>query len=142
MKIEKICLCSSRKFFDRLRSVEEELKELGYKVLLPSMNNIQDDFYFKDGRETEFAKIHYDLIRNHFKKIDESDALLVCNFDKEGVSGYIGGSMLMEMTKAFDKGIPIFLTHPVPKIDYRAEILAMQSIVINKLEEIKQYSGK
>lgn len=142
MKIEKICLCSSRKFFDRLTKVKEELEKLGYRVSLPSMDNVQDDFYFKGGRETEFAKIHYDLIRNHFRKIEQSDAILVCNYDKDGISGYIGGSVLMEMTKAFDCNKSIFLSHQVPQMAYRAEILAMQPIVINKLEEIKQHSEK
>jgi hypothetical protein len=140
MGIEKICLCSSRKFFDRLKDIKEELERLKYVVLLPSMDNIQDNFYLKGGRETEFAKIHYDLIRNHFKKIEQSDAILVCNFDKDEIAGYIGGSVLMEMTKAFDSNKPIFLTNPVPIMPYRAEILAMQPIVVSKLEEIKQYS--
>ncbi len=136
MTIEKICLCSSRKFFDKLREVKEELRGLGYKVLLPSMMNIQDDFYFKNGRETEFAKIHYDLIRKHFKKIEQSDAILVCNYDKDGIAGYIGGTVLMEMTKAFDSDKFILLTNRVPQMPYRAEILAMQPIVIQNLHDI------
>jgi len=140
MNTKKICLCSGRKFFDKLNQIKGELERLGYGVLLPSMINIQDDSYFKEGRETEFAKVHYDLIRDHFKKIDESDAILVCNFDKEGVKGYIGGGVLMEMVKAFDGNKAIFLTHPVPQMSYRAEILAMQPIILNKLEEIRGYS--
>ncbi len=140
--IEKICLCSSRKFFDKLKIMKKDLEELGYEVLLPSMNNIQDDFYLKNRRETEFAKIHYDLIRNHFKKIEKSDAILVCNYDKKGIKGYIGGSVLIEMAKAFDSDKPIFLLNSVPEIDYRAEILAMQPIELNKLENIKQYPEK
>lgn len=143
MKIEKIYLCSSRKFFDKLWDIEKELKKLGYGVLLPSMRNIQDDeIYFKENGETEFAKIHYELIRNDFRKIEESDAILVCNFNKNGVDGYIGGNVLMEMTKAFDKGVPIFLICPVPNMSYRAEILAMQPIILSKLEEIRQHSEK
>ncbi len=136
MRIETICLCSSRKFFDKLREVKEELKGLGYKVLLPSMDNVQDDFYFKGGRETEFAKIHYDLIRKHFKKIEQSDAILVCNYDKDGIAGYIGGSVLMEMTKAFDSNKFILLTKDIPQMPYRAEILAMQPIIIQNLHDI------
>lgn len=138
MKIEKICLCSSRTFFDKLGKLKENLEKLGYGVLLPSMKNIQDDFYFKNRKETEFAKIHYGLIKNHFKKIDESDAILICNYDKEGIEGYIGGNTLIEMAKAFDKKIPIFLLNSVPQMPYRAEILAMQPIKLKNLEEIKE----
>ena len=142
MEIEKICLCSSRHFFDKLEKLKENLEKSGYKVLLPSMRNIQDDLHFKNRKETEFAKIHYDLIKNHFRKIDESDAILVCNDDKDGIKGYIGGNVLMEMAKAFDRGIPIFLLNPVPQIPYRAEIPAMQPIELKNLEEIKKYSKK
>ena len=142
MKIEKICLCSNRKFFDKLEDIKKTLEKLGYKTLLPSMTNIQDDSYFKNGRETEFAKIHYNLIKDHFEKINESDALLVCNFNKNGIEGYIGGNTLIEMGKAFDRDVPIFLLNSIPKMDYKAEILAMQPIVLKNLEEIKQYSRK
>lgn len=138
----KICLCSSRKFFEKLKDIGEELKKLGFDVLFPSMRNIQDDFLLHKKNEIEFAKIHYNLIKEHFKKIDESKAILVCNFDKGGVKGYIGGNTLIEMAKAFDKGIPIFLLNPTPQISYRAEILALQPIILKNLEEIKRYLTK
>lgn len=137
--MKAICLCSSRKFFDRLKVVKGKLEKIGYEVILPSMKNIQDDFFTENGRETEFAKIHHDLIKNHFKKINGSDAILVCNYNKKGIQGYIGGNTLIEMSKAFDKEIPIFLLNPIPKINYRAEILAMQPIILEKIEDIKRY---
>ncbi len=141
MKIETICLCSSRKFFDELKNVKSELEKLGYKVLLPSMRNPQDDdTYFREGREMEFAKIHHDLIKEHFRKIENSDAVLVCNWDNNGIKGYIGGNVLIEMAKAFDGNKSIFLAAPVPQIPYRAEILAMQPKVITCLEEMRYYS--
>ncbi len=140
MRIEKICLCSSRHFFDELKNVKGELERLGYTVLLPSMENIQDEFIAEQKEEGEFAKIHYDLIRKHFKKIEESDAILICNFDKNGIEGYIGGNSFLEMGKAFDSNKPIFLTNPVPQIPYRPEILAMQPTVLTCLDEMGGYS--
>jgi nucleoside 2-deoxyribosyltransferase len=138
----KICLCSSRRFFDKLEEIGGRLKNLGFDVFFPSMRNIQDDFLLSNKDETAFAKIHYNLIKNHFKKIDESDAVLICNFDKDEIKGYIGGNTLMEMAKAFDKGISIFLLNPIPEINYRAEIIAMQPIILKNLEEIKNYLKK
>ena len=142
MKIEKVCLCSSRHFFDKLENLKENLEGLGYEVLLPSMKNTQDDLYFKNEKETEFAKIHYNLIIDHFRKIDDSDAILVCNYDKNEIKGYIGGNVLIEMAKAFDRKIPIFLLNSVPQIQYRAEILAMQPIKLKNLKEIKRVTKK
>lgn len=119
----RITLCSSARFFDRLYEIKEELEKLGHEVFLPSMKN------YHSLEETALAKIQYNLIKDHFKKIDNSDAILVANFDKD-IKGYIGGSALIEMAKAFDKGIPIFLMNPIPEISYKEEIKAMKPIII------------
>lgn len=144
--MRKICLCSGRKFYEKLWEVKRELEKLGYDVLLPSMKDfdkdIKDGFLIQEGKKIEFAKIQHDLIKNHFGKINNSTAILVCNFDKDGIKNYIGINVLMDMAKAFDKGIPIFLLNPPPEINYKSEILAMQPIVLKNLQEIKKYLEK
>jgi len=119
----KITLCSSARFFERLYEIKEELEKQGHEVFLPSMKN------YHDLEETALAKIHYNLIKDQFKKIDNSDAIFVANFDKD-IKGYIGGSCLLEIGKAFDKGIPIYLLNEIPDISYKEEIKAMKPIVI------------
>jgi nucleoside 2-deoxyribosyltransferase len=118
----KITLCSSAKFFDRLWDIEKALKEKGYEVLLPSMK----DYHMEDS----FAKIQHNLIREHFNKIDQSDAIYVANYDKNGIEGYIGGNSFLEMGKAFDKGIPIFLMKNIPKkMNYTEELIALKPLI-------------
>ncbi len=135
----KITLCSSAKFFDKLYQIKEELEKREYEVFLPSMQ----DFHHLE--ETALAKIHYDLIRDHFGKIDKSDAIYVANYDKNGIEGYIGGNVFLEMGKAFDKGIPIFLIKDVPKqVSYREELIALKPIVVGESWEMidKNLRGK
>jgi hypothetical protein len=48
-------------------------------------------------------------MKGHFKKVLDSDAILVTNFEKNGVEGYIGGNVLMEITLAFHYKKPIFI---------------------------------
>ena len=121
----KITLCTSAKFFDRLYSIKEELESRDYEVLLPSM---MDYHHLK---EDALAKIQYNLIKNHFRKIDSSDAIYVANYDKNNIAGYIGGNSFLEMGKAFDKGIPIFLMNDIPKeLSYKEELIAMQPMII------------
>jgi nucleoside 2-deoxyribosyltransferase len=116
-------------FFDRLYELKEELEKLGHEVILPSM---EDKHALKiTYGEEYFSKLHSKFIREHFDKINESDAILVANFDKNNIRDYIGGNVLLEMGKAFDRGIPIFLLNDVPEISYREEILAMRPIVLN-----------
>ena len=131
----KIALCASAKFFGELLPIKKSLEHLGHEVFLPSMK----DFHYLE--ESSLAKIHHDLIKAHFDQIDKSDAIYVANYDKNGIEGYIGGNSFLEMGKAFDKGIPIFLLKNIPQqISYREELIALQPIVIGKdWEKIKLY---
>ena len=42
-----------------------------------------------------------DVTMDHFKKIEKSDAILVLNYPKGAVNGYVGGASLMEMGLAY-----------------------------------------
>ncbi len=123
----KITLCSSAKFFDKLPEIKKALEEKGYEILLPSMVD------YHQLEETALTKLMFDLIKNHFSKIDQSDAIYVANFDKNNINGYIGGSAFLEMGLAFHNKIPIFLLNEIPKnLNYREELIALQPIVIGK----------
>ena len=82
--------------------------------------------------ENNYHKYHYDEI------VNRSDAVLVLNFDKNGVENYIGGNTLMELGIAYIHDKKIFLLNPVPKMMYTEEINSLEPIVINgSLELIK-----
>src|SRR3989344_6492841 len=108
----KITLCCSYKFFDRISKVKGFLENKGHKVNLPSMNSFDGE-----GEQSEI-KIKFDLIKDHFRKIDKSDAILVLNYDKGNIKNYIGGNSFLEIGKAYDKGIPIYLLNPVPEVSF------------------------
>ncbi|MFH1332006.1 MAG: hypothetical protein ABIH63_01850 [archaeon] len=113
-----ITLCCRAKFFDRLHFIEDGIKSVGHEVLLPSMV----DYHHLE--ETALFKIQHNLIRDHFKKIDNSHAIYVANFDAKGLEGYVGGSSLIEMGHAFYREIPIFLMKRVDNmLSYREEVL-------------------
>ncbi len=120
----KITLCSSCTFFDKLAVLKEELEVCGYTIFFPHV------WDWTQKTEDEIAKVQHDLIKRHFQNIGESDAIYVANFDKKGISNYIGGNTLLEMGKAFDKNIPIFLMNEIPDMMYTEEIRAMQPYVI------------
>lgn len=133
--MKRITLCSSAKFYTELKLIAEELIKEGYEVLLPSMKD-----YHELG-EDALAKIQYNLIRNHFEKIDKSDAIYVLNLEKNGMKGYIGGNVLMEISHAFYKKIPIYMYQSYSEdLPYKEELRAMQPIIMgkewNKLNEV------
>ncbi|MEW5955131.1 MAG: hypothetical protein AB1626_01170 [Candidatus Micrarchaeota archaeon] len=133
----KITVCGSVKFAKKLVEVHSKLKELGHE---PMMH--EKMFGIADGSATELIdgirSNHAETKRKHgFIKwwhdcIKSGDAILVCNFDKNGISNYVGGNTLMEIGFAHVNGKKVFLLNPVPKeVPYVDEIEAMVDEVIN-----------
>ncbi len=128
------------KFHREMRSVKKALEEAGHTVLVPKSIELMDTqgyIHPEDDEERITAKIEHDFIREHFRKIEQADAVLVLNYDKKGVTSYIGGNTFLEMGLAFWLGKKIFLLHPIPDMNYKTEMHAMQPIVLDgKLTKI------
>lgn len=77
-------------------------------------------------------KYEHDAMREHWSVIQHSDAVLVLNYDKHGIAGYIGGNSFLEMGFAYMLHKPLYLLNPIPKMPYyETEIIAMKPVVIN-----------
>ncbi len=60
------------------------------------------------------------------------DAVLVANYEKYGISGYIGGNTLMELGFAHVLNQRIYLLNPIPEISYyKSEIEAVRPVILN-----------
>jgi hypothetical protein len=82
----------------------------------------------------------FNVMKDHFDSIHHSNAILVLNYDKNGVKGYIGSSTLIEMGVAFFLNKKIFILNPQPNLPLKEEIEAMKPIDLDgKLENIKEY---
>jgi hypothetical protein len=129
-----ITICGSMKFYKDMRKVKTFLKELGIEAILP--DGIEEEIPIEAREDISFddlvlAKIEHDFIRKHFRNIKKADAILVLNYERKKVSGYIGGNTFLEIGLAFWLNKKIFLLNPVPKMDYSSEIRAMLPIVID-----------
>lgn len=135
-----ITICSSANFYQQAVAIQAELEQrAGYTVVVPDMATAMKesgDFevshyktWFADpGDYTKKAE----LIHGHFDKVAAGDAILVLNFEKNGVENYIGGNVLMEMGLAFHLQKPIFIFNDAPKeSSYEEEILGMLPIFLN-----------
>lgn len=114
----KICVCCSLSFTDKVKEIARELEKLGHEVMLP--NGILTDAIHKPDFDPVAAKLDngYDAIREHFEKIKESDAILVCNFTKNDIENYIGANTFLEMGFAYYHDKPIFTLNPLPDYKY------------------------
>lgn len=140
MKEKKIVtICSSISFYREVIEIEKALKALGFTIKLPlSIHKIKK----QKGKSVEMNrpwlrdknayKLKTKLMKIHFKKIIESDAILVVNEEKHGMKGYIGGNVLMEMVLAFHYQKPIYILHDVSDdLGYKEEIYGLQPVFLH-----------
>lgn len=140
MKTKTITICCSANFFKESTEIEKELKKLGFKVKLPSTaykmkktKNFDVSKHKLWRTNPQYYNIKSRLIRGHFKKVIECDAILVLNHEKNGIKGYIGPNTLMEMAIAFHNKKPIYIFNQITETAlYKEEIYGMGSIIINE----------
>lgn len=148
MKKQKktIVLCSSAAFFKQVLVVGKQLEDAGFKVAYPfgalAMKKSGD--FVVEHYKTWFKNAnHYNkktfLIKNHFRKVIRGDAVLVLNYKKNGMPGYIGGNTLAEMVIAFHYNKPIYILNPISeKLNFKEEVIGLGSIFIEgDLKKIK-----
>ncbi|MDX9738940.1 MAG: hypothetical protein RBT33_01060 [Candidatus Dojkabacteria bacterium] len=126
----KIAIVASMKFSKEMIEASKYLKKNGHTTTLPTDVEKHIDNNLLKQEEDSNTKIKGDLIRGYFKKIDDSDALLVLNYEKNNIPNYIGGNTFIEMAFATVLNKPIYLLNPIPQISYTSEIEAMQPTIL------------
>jgi hypothetical protein len=132
----KITIVASSVFAPQMVEYRDRLVNLGYTVNLHEHYVRQArgemlDLIARMGQEHSSVKREYDYIRYHYHEIVSSDAILVLNFDKNGVKNYIGGNTLMEIGFAHVHDKKIFLLNPIPDMPYKDEIEATDPVVLS-----------
>jgi len=145
----KITICGSMVFYKEMKEAQATLESRGHEVLIPLLENELPPEY-GGGRAIAFGAYIEEkggidnfsegdsiwdfkaaAIKDHFDKIEWSDAILVVNHEKRGVSGYIGGNTLMEMGLAFYLKKPIYLLNAVSsELLYKQEVMGMKPILL------------
>jgi len=137
--MRKIVICGSMAFTKDMVKIKKVLEKRGFKCVLPGgyKDYLIDSLWQKRATgwgtlEGAKKKVKLDLIRKYYREIQESDAILVINFDKNNIKNYIGGNGFLEMGYAHVLNKKIYLLNPIPKelkIFYQ-EIVAMQPKII------------
>jgi len=133
MENKKIVICASASFEDEIVKWKDKLEEKGFEIL-KYPTKIKEDLL--KGYNKEFSE--------HYKAITNADILLVLNFDKKGISGYVGAGVFAEMAfalglnSAFDKKIEVCYINSLPKdgLPYSDELSLWQELGwIKKFEQ-------
>ena len=128
-----IAICGSMQFHQEMREIKKILEGMGHIVSVPmgDYEGIPVEARGLPKEELIAAKIEYDFIRKNFKNIEQADAVLVLNYPKKSIEGYIGGNTFLETGYGFGLGKKIFALFPLPVMEYEAEMHAMQPIILN-----------
>jgi len=134
----KIAICGSLGFTYEIKEIENKLEKIGFEVSIPLSSekilngDVSLDEITKEKEKGIFSTraIKFDSIRAYWKIINESDAILVANFDKKDVKNYIGGNTFLEMGFAHILNKNIFLLNDVPEMIYTDELKTMQPTIL------------
>lgn len=147
MKKKKIItICASAAHYTYLFDLQKQLQAMGFTVIITKIANLMrrtnnfDVMSYKTWyKNKNDYKKKTQLMKAHFRKVMKSDAILVANFGKNGIPGYIGGNVLMEMVLAFHYKKPIFIYNTISEdLSLKEEVYGMQPIFIEgSLEKIK-----
>ncbi len=142
----KITLVGSMIFLEKMNEIKSQLEAFGYDVVAPELTQEEietgaDTFMdYIDSRggvekvlpDNEIWKIKEQGMLEYKDKIDQTDILLVCNFDKGEKKNRIGDNTFMEMGYAFFTGKKIYVLQGPPYGDDKIEeVLGMRPVFLN-----------
>ncbi len=135
----KITICGSQTFCKEMAAAEKRLTEKGFRVFSPELFKTEEWFQKNHGR-AELLRMKPIWTQGQFKKIQNSDAILIMNHEKKGIKGYFGSKTLMELSVAFFLGKKIFLLNPIDENHpHFEELSGMELMVLDgKLDNLEK----
>lgn len=123
-----ISVCGSMTFADEMLELRQQLIALGQVVFLPAYEEHKVDY--QGVPDADLGRAKGAFIDQHLGKIRESDAVLLANYTKHGVMGYIGANTLIEAAFAYALGKRIFVLNEIGEQPCRPEMLGMRAVVL------------
>ena len=134
--ILKIFIICSKKFYNQIPNIKNELEKNNIEVFLPNCYDdpTQEEKMWNLGKE-EHQKFKAKMYKQSEDTISSMDAVLVLNFDKN-VDGkidknYIGGATFLEIYDAFRLNKKIYLYNEIPEGILYDEIQGFAPIILN-----------
>ena len=127
----KILIICSKRFYPEIKNIQKKLEKMGHEISLP--NSYEDpaaeERSWNLGIHSEFKKRMFNQSRF---TIENMDAVLCLNFDKDKSKNYIGGATFLELYEAFMNGKKIYLYHDIPEGMLYDEISGFDPIIIHE----------
>lgn len=129
---QTIVLCGSMQFLPDMQEVAKQLQKTGCEVLLPSIHEEEVDLdTLKQTNREAFVAYKQKVMFEHFAKIQRADKVLVLNYSKRGVDGYIGANTLVEIAIAAYLKKPTYLLYEPAEGGAHDEVIGFAPIVLH-----------
>mmetsp|Transcript_162 Transcript_162/g.244 ORF Transcript_162/g.244 Transcript_162/m.244 type:complete len:350 (+) Transcript_162:104-1153(+) len=117
--VQHFMILSSMKFVEKIVATREVLQGQGYQVSVPDDTDLMlTNPGLCDDLEADLQHCReQDELRKGFELVVGANAVLVLNHPKNGIDGYIGTSVLMELAISHYFRKYIFLLYPTPSFD-------------------------
>lgn len=152
----RITICGSMQFLPEIGQLKLRLEERGHIVVIPIATpdeKVVDGVYVKpwqsdDGvtkelpQNDELWRVKFDSMVSYFEEIEQAEAIIVANYEKNGIAGYIGGNTLMEIGVALSRKKPLFMMYPpnVSELSYGEELMGSLPVVLNgNIDKFEKY---
>ncbi|MBQ9792738.1 MAG: hypothetical protein IJW32_03225 [Clostridia bacterium] len=127
----KILLICSKVFYNKIPNIKIELEKNGHEIYLPNCYDAPETENKYRGT-AEHSEWKAKMMRHSEEVIQEMDAVLVLNYDKNGQKNYIGGATFLEIYAAFRFNKKIFFINDIPEGILKDELIGFNPIVINE----------
>ncbi len=138
MRVRTLAICGSMVFIDEMEDLAKRLEELGYSVSLPQREEQRIDW--NGGSLDQLAALKKEFVDEHLEKIRRSDVVLLANYEKRGIAGYVGPNTLMEAAFGYALGVPVVLLFDAPDQPCSVELTSVVRMTlggdIERLQEV------
>ncbi|MCV0426820.1 MAG: hypothetical protein K5905_15270 [Roseibium sp.] len=126
-----VVMCGSMSALAEMESLADKLRQNGFRVTTPAPEERSLDWKMLDlegavARKREFLNDYFDVIR-------QGDIVLIANYRKHGVDGYIGANSLMEAACGHALGKPVVFLNSIGDQPCQLEARAIAMGILKKL---------
>jgi hypothetical protein len=123
-----VAICGSMTFIGEMNQLGSALKDRGFLVHLPALEESGVRWNSESLESLAFKRRYID---GHLEKIRSSDLVLIANYPKEGLLGYIGANTLMEAAFGYALGKRIILLYEPGQQPCRIEIASIANTILD-----------
>ncbi len=120
-----VAVCGSMSELLKMEALAQHLQAEGFAVTIPAAEERSFDWAAPVSDEAVALKRRF--LNDYFDIIRSSDVVLVANYAKNGIDGYIGANALMEAACGHALHKPVFFLYPIGTQHCQLEAISVSS---------------